>query len=1827
MRPNMLKAALIIKSGLAASVLLLASGASLAQSTPQPVNLTAAPTAYIAPDGSGIPMWGYFCGALASGSTATCAASNPASVTAAATASAGATGTWSPVVITIPYTFTPTTVAGVTTQVSTTTLQINLANHLQFTAGTGTNSIPTSLVMLGQLGGGLGTVGTGCTGGATCTASPSHASQGVTWSTVSTTPAFTPPPQGPRVRSFGTEVAATAATVTTPTALCFGNCVAGQPGLSPGTYLIQSGTHPAIQVGMGLYGILVVTDAPSATPIAPATTTLGCAYVAPTTTGAAAACAVPYSAELPLALGEIDPVQNGEVAAAVATVGFSETKVFSAQPGACGNPLTSAGGSNTAFNTCYPPTANYTPLYYTINGVAFDRTHATTSLFAAKAGTATTGIATTGTVLLRLVNAGSRMHVPSVVGVQTNVTTPAGGTTPTGTTATAATTTVVPGFALVAEDGNLMPGLAKVQSDVFMAAGKTYDALINVASTTQTTAFPIFDRELSLSGNGSERDAGMLAYIGVNGSAEPAATSIIAPTAVTANNDSYPSLLPCTATPCAPFVVSDPGKGVIANDIGVYGVTLLAAPAAGNGTVVLNHNGTFTFTPTVAGSTGTTTFTYCANGSVTGTACSSGKVATVTISANSTADGTITLSANTFKSNTNTLVSSRNPGLLTGAIDSAGFALSLVSATPPTGSGLTFVTDPFGGFSATAPATGTGGTSACPTQTPALPTGARCYTVNYTVKSARGTTVSSAAATAATLIFLPPNNIVFNVVDSYTNVPITDYRWVIEEDETFYVDPGCTTNPPPAGCPTSTIAGFGTTAGIVPTFGVNFHTSYMPFIAQGCTGVLSCEAGQTQIDPTTGAHVAVVCDVGNGQCRPDLGGATGGLTRVNPNQVYLDPTKRYYISVLPGDAANPFEGGASGHGMGGAPIPAVRCAPNAGGTANVCTFAPVGATTIAAGTGAVTCNATSTTTTCVPTGENLTVRSVPSPYPPARLSVFVFEDDFPLNGEHDSSGIATTLAGNDTLAPNEPGLGGFQIHLWDAFGGNGDFTGQMTYDMFNMPLTNMLDGIIDPSTGLNACPITQVGMNNPGTNATTGPLGGSGGADTTAGITGMIVTCPKYEADNATLSPLAGQAVISNLMPGRWGVIATPGADRIARGEEWLQTNTLDGQKAHDAFTRIGEPFYFQEFGPASFHVSVGFANPAIINSRLAGVCAATDINVNATPSYTGYIVGTTLTVDVVNSGTLAAGLPVNGTGVAAGTVIVSQLTGTPGGVGTYRVNISQTVATSAQSELMSSGGCLNTLTGRVVGEHLSRTPDERLYGSGSHDAFVWTQCYVSVGDPDGEDFAFAKCNADGTFTLTGLPDGDWRITTFDQWNDALVDGLSTPVRLGSASNFCSGTGSSQHVCNFGDIATTQWETNLQTKTFIDDNRDGIFQSTETGIPFANVAVRLRDGSIENLLTTDFTGTANFNETFPLFSWYTVETDVTRYKNTGTHTVYDAGGPTDGSSSCGTTGYPPCGTSTIAKYLARTYEDVSLPTSPTNLRTPGSVYCTNADCSGFSIGGAALTPGTTNTSPTCTYTPPSGTGTAYVPPSVTCSSALSTGRIDNPWMGGYEGWQGFPGQFNFAEFGKAPYYINTTAGGLNENGGIKGHVVYASTRPFDDPMLLVQTQWEPLVPRVRINLYQEGVEADNVTPTLKLVDWTTTSSFDDWAQGYNTVLNGTPTPNMNCPGQTGADLFYFTLYNQPNYLNYYAGQHGGPAYTALPYNSQFKCYDGMHNWNQSQPVPYDGMYKFPSITGGRCHRQAARRRTARSAWRIRRPRLTCTPVCRCCRRASTWSKS
>jgi len=372
-------------------VLLLGAGTALAQQ----VNLTAAGTSLTLPDGSSVPMWGYSCDvAQPAGSTATCAKLNPA-----------ATG-WSPVIITVP---------------TGSNLQISLTNNLTF-AG---NNIPTSLTIVGQLGAGLGT-------SASAVPSPQHISQPPTWPITNSGPEFNPPPQGPRVQSFSTEVA-----VGTPAVLTW-------TAPRPGTYLLESGTHPSIQGPMGLYGIVVVTQAPAASG---STEAAGVAYPG-----------VNYNADLALLLSEIDPSQNRAVNTAVNTPGFKESAIYAMNlkagpvvslnlynPGSgyssaptvtiaappcvintttCvratatadidsgqvtgltlvngGNGYTSDPAVSIAGNAqaqaslalgtalaacsngaaaCYPPAVNYTPLYYLVNGQAFDKTHATNSLF------------------------------------------------------------------------------------------------------------------------------------------------------------------------------------------------------------------------------------------------------------------------------------------------------------------------------------------------------------------------------------------------------------------------------------------------------------------------------------------------------------------------------------------------------------------------------------------------------------------------------------------------------------------------------------------------------------------------------------------------------------------------------------------------------------------------------------------------------------------------------------------------------------------------------------------------------------------------------------------------------------------------------------------------------------------------------------------------------------------------------------------------------------------------------------------------------------------------------------------------------------------------------------------------------------------------------------------------------------------------------------------------------------------------------------------------------------------------------------------------------
>jgi len=86
-----------------------------------------------------------------------------------------------------------------------------------------------------------------------------------------------------------------------------------------------------------------------------------------------------------------------------------------------------------------------------------------------------------------------------------------------------------------------------------------------------------------------------------------------------------------------------------------------------------------------------------------------------------------------------------------------------------------------------------------------------------------------------------------------------------------------------------------------------------------------------------------------------------------------------------------------------------------------------------------------------------------------------------------------------------------------------------------------------------------------------------------------------------------------------------------------------------------------------------------------------------ATAQFTGSVSGTTLTVTSITSGTITAHQALFGVGVTPNTVITALGTGT-GGIGTYTVNISQTVS----SKQMNSAAVAARVTGAISGTTLT---------------------------------------------------------------------------------------------------------------------------------------------------------------------------------------------------------------------------------------------------------------------------------------------------------------------------------------------------------------------------------------------------------------------------------------------------------------------------------------------------------------------------------------------
>jgi hypothetical protein len=321
--------------------------------------------------------------------------------------------------------------------------------------------------------------------------------------------------------------------------------------------------------------------------------------------------------------------------------------------------------------------------------------------------------------------------------------------------------------------------------------------------------------------------------------------------------------------------------------------------------------------------------------------------------------------------------------------------------------------------------------------------------------------------------------VTLNVVDN-DGVAVNGFRWILQQDATFPVDPDNPSTDPDE------------------LLSLGFHASYHP-VAQN----------------------------GNSD--------TGTADITVPVPAAGEPSGRYYISVLP----------YSGYSISGRGVEVVD------GT------------------------------------ETVTVTVQQHPIPTAQIALYLFHDNFPVNGAPD-------LPEETNPAPGDPGhvdWTQFNILVEEPAGRYGVAGGQVIQDAFGNPLGTEYDRTCDAAGNADADPLTNFACLDVDGNPIVTALG------------------------DGTIQPLSdGTLLIKNLAPGKYGIVINP-----PTGSSWQQTTTIEGTKVIDAWVKANEPPFFVEFGPPGPHVFMGFVQPFNNLSAASGATLSgtiTDMHMSRPPNF-----------------------------------------------------------------------------------------------------------------------------------------------------------------------------------------------------------------------------------------------------------------------------------------------------------------------------------------------------------------------------------------------------------------------------------------------------------------------------------------------------------------------------------------------------------------------------------------------------------------------------------
>ncbi|MDH4208940.1 MAG: hypothetical protein OEV76_08695, partial [Anaerolineae bacterium] len=154
------------------------------------------------------------------------------------------------------------------------------------------------------------------------------------------------------------------------------------------------------------------------------------------------------------------------------------------------------------------------------------------------------------------------------------------------------------------------------------------------------------------------------------------------------------------------------------------------------------------------------------------------------------------------------------------------------------------------------------------------------------------------------------------------------------------------------------------------------------------------------------------------------------------------------------------------------------------------------------------------------------------------------------------------------------------------------------------------------------------------------------------------------------------------------------------------------------------------------------------------------------------------------------------------------------------------------------------------------------------------TDGWIALSDLQNGDTAIyvGPANADGTYEITGVPDGNYLFTWWDYNLHHILDWIQVTVTDGQ-------------VYDMGTPFLTGWFTKVEGYVFIDENKNGLRDEGEPGKADYLVVLRDRDNSEIDRMSisaiTDHMGYYVFEKAYPMGSWMVLEAYNDRYYTTG----------------------------------------------------------------------------------------------------------------------------------------------------------------------------------------------------------------------------------------------------------------------------------------------------------------------------------------------------------